>query len=28
MSFSHVTIGIADIDRAVAFYRPFMEALG
>lgn len=28
MSFSHVTLGISDIDRAVAFYRPLMEALG
>lgn len=25
---SHVTVGINDIDRAVAFYRPLMEALG
>lgn len=25
---SHVTVGITDIDRAVAFYRPLMEALG
>lgn len=28
MSFSHVTLGIADIDRALAFYRPLMKALG
>lgn len=26
--FSHVTVPIADIDRALAFYRPLMEALG
>ena len=26
--FSHVTLGISDIDRALAFYRPLMEALG
>ena len=26
--FSHFTVGIADIDRAMAFYRPLMEALG
>ena len=26
--FSHVTIGIADLDRARAFYRPLTEALG
>lgn len=26
--FSHVTVGISDIDRAVGFYRPLMEALG
>jgi catechol 2,3-dioxygenase-like lactoylglutathione lyase family enzyme len=25
---SHVTVGIGDIDRAMAFYRPLMEALG
>ena len=25
---SHVTVGIRDIDRGVAFYRPLMEALG
>ncbi len=26
--FSHVTVGITDIDRALGFYRPLMEALG
>lgn len=26
--FSHVTVPISDIDRAMAFYRPLMEALG
>lgn len=26
--FSHVTLGIDDIDRGVAFYRPLMEELG
>lgn len=26
--FAQVTVGISDIDRAVAFYRPLMEALG
>jgi len=25
---SHITIGITDTDRALAFYRPLMEALG
>lgn len=25
---SHVTVGVSDIDRAVGFYRPLMEALG
>jgi catechol 2,3-dioxygenase-like lactoylglutathione lyase family enzyme len=28
MSFSHVTLGIADIDHALGFYRPFMKVLG
>lgn len=26
--FSHVFIGVSDFDRALAFYRPLMEALG
>ncbi|MCB1336129.1 MAG: VOC family protein [Maritimibacter sp.] len=26
--FSHVTIGISDLDRSRAFYRPLTEALG
>ncbi|MCB1356979.1 MAG: VOC family protein [Maritimibacter sp.] len=26
--FSHITLGIADPDRALAFYRPLTEALG
>ncbi|MCB1329145.1 MAG: VOC family protein [Maritimibacter sp.] len=26
--FSHVTLGIADLDRALAFYRPLTAALG
>lgn len=26
--FSHVTLGIADLDRALAFYRPLTRALG
>ncbi len=26
--FSHVTVGISDFDRALAFYGPVMEALG
>ena len=26
--FSHVTLGVADIERAIAFYRPLMQALG
>ena len=26
--FSHITLGISDIDRALAFYRPLMQALG
>lgn len=28
MSFSHVTLGARDLDRALAFYRPLMKALG
>ena len=26
--FSHVTVGISDLDRGLAFYRPLMAALG
>lgn len=26
--FSHVFVGVSDFDRAMAFYRPVMEALG
>ena len=26
--FSHICIGINDFDRALAFYRPLMQALG
>ena len=26
--FSHVMVGITDLDRALAFYRPLMQALG
>ncbi len=26
--FSHVTVGVSDIDRAMTFYRQFMELLG
>ena len=26
--FSHVFVGVADFDRALAFYRPLMQSLG
>jgi lactoylglutathione lyase len=26
--FSHVMVGLTDLDRALAFYRPLMQALG
>jgi len=26
--FSHITVGVSDFDRALAFYRPLMAALG
>ena len=26
--FSHVTVGVGDIDAAMTFYRQFMEVLG